>query len=271
MMITRIDNNTKFNLLLKMRECLNKKGKYYSGKENTPLGRGYSASGEKIGTRMRGKNGGMYVVVKYQNGKRWQSIGDRNVSPRGNAPKVVLDELNEVLEKLRKSYSVTDTEKGPVYTINYSDGDDKSIEVKVGTLYGDEKTIKLDYIEIGEYFKGRGLCLPLVTYLFINAYNDMIVENDPDSIYGYVWLCSKYPENASRCYINSFEKIGFKLTNSFPGRMDDPELEGKTEIFFYFEKERPENGWKNLIDIYSYKASRTDIDYIITRAGIYAR
>lgn len=57
-----------------MKDCKNIKGKKYSGEENTPLGRGYHAKGEKIGTHMKGKDGNKYKVVKFKGGKRWQKV-----------------------------------------------------------------------------------------------------------------------------------------------------------------------------------------------------
>lgn len=106
-------------------ECLNKRGKYYSGKENTPLGKGYSAAGEKIGTKMRGRNGNVYEVVKYRGGKRWQNV--RNVSPRENAPELIRD-INNLLEELISSYDEKHDlfgTKGSVYDINYTDDKDR--------------------------------------------------------------------------------------------------------------------------------------------------
>ena len=70
-----------------MKVCKNAKKKNYSGNENTPLGRGYHASGEKIGTQMRGKNKAMYEVIKTQNGKRWKKINKstKNKTKRGDS------------------------------------------------------------------------------------------------------------------------------------------------------------------------------------------
>ena len=51
--------------------CINSSDKSYTGEENTPLGLGYSASVEKVGTKMTGRDGDSYVVKKYKNGKRW--------------------------------------------------------------------------------------------------------------------------------------------------------------------------------------------------------
>ena len=59
--------------------CKNTSEKRYTGKENTPLGRGYSASAEEEGKRMKGRNGKMYVA----HGERWSVISENEKSPRG--------------------------------------------------------------------------------------------------------------------------------------------------------------------------------------------
>lgn len=66
-------------------KCKNCDDKYYTGEENTPLGRGYSASVEKVGTEMKGKDRKMYVVKKYKNGKRWVRISSasKQKNPQG--------------------------------------------------------------------------------------------------------------------------------------------------------------------------------------------
>ena len=61
-----------------MSTCKNVKNKTYTGKENTPLGKGYHASGEKIGTFMKGRDKNIYKVVKTKTGKRWQKISDKS-------------------------------------------------------------------------------------------------------------------------------------------------------------------------------------------------
>ncbi len=58
------------------------KGCYYTGKENTPLGRGWSARYEESGKRMKGTDGKYYQ----SNGDRWVKVvskGKRNTNPRG--------------------------------------------------------------------------------------------------------------------------------------------------------------------------------------------
>ena len=57
--------------------CKNYKSKTYTGKENTPLGKGYHAEGEKINKIMKGKDGNMYKVIKTKSGKRWLKVNIR--------------------------------------------------------------------------------------------------------------------------------------------------------------------------------------------------
>lgn len=54
--------------------CKNYKTKVYNGKENTPLGKGYYAEGEKVNKVMKGKDGNMYKVIKIKNGKKIKNI-----------------------------------------------------------------------------------------------------------------------------------------------------------------------------------------------------
>lgn len=65
--------------------CKNVKNKMYTGEENTPLGKGYHPSGEKIGSTMKGKNKKMYKVVKTKAGKRWQLV--KKVEKKIKSPK----------------------------------------------------------------------------------------------------------------------------------------------------------------------------------------
>lgn len=54
-----------------MPKCINDESKRYTGDENSPKGRGYTASAEKIGKRMKGLDGRMYVVTKVGKIKKW--------------------------------------------------------------------------------------------------------------------------------------------------------------------------------------------------------
>ena len=55
------------------------RGCYYTGKENTPRGKGYSAKYEKEGKKMRGRDGEMYVVKN----ERWAKVGSKKGNPKG--------------------------------------------------------------------------------------------------------------------------------------------------------------------------------------------
>lgn len=57
-----------------MPKCLNDPSKRYTGKENTPRGKGYTASAEKIGKKMKGLDGKMYVVTKLNKTKKWTKL-----------------------------------------------------------------------------------------------------------------------------------------------------------------------------------------------------
>jgi hypothetical protein len=53
-------------------DCKNVKDKKYHGGENTPLGKGFHASGYDEGKKKKGNNGDFYVVKEDKNGnKRW--------------------------------------------------------------------------------------------------------------------------------------------------------------------------------------------------------
>lgn len=93
--------------------CKNINNKYYIGTENTPLGKGYSASGEKIGTVKKGKNNQYYVVEKYAKGKKWVLVKNKtrnNISPRGyfkNISNYIEDFYLKNYEVLNGPYSIT--------------------------------------------------------------------------------------------------------------------------------------------------------------------
>jgi hypothetical protein len=69
-----------------MPRCLNDQDKRYTGNENTPRGRGYAASAEKDGKRMKGADGKMYQAK----GNRWVLIKKNSLlSPMSKRKKVV--------------------------------------------------------------------------------------------------------------------------------------------------------------------------------------
>jgi len=54
-----------------MPTCINNKNKTYIGNEHSPLGIGYSAESENIGTKMHGLDKKIYIVKQYGNMKYW--------------------------------------------------------------------------------------------------------------------------------------------------------------------------------------------------------
>lgn len=64
-----------------MPKCLNDPKKRYTGNEMTPLGKGYTATKEKVGKRMKGTDGNMYVVTKSGKNKRWTKMGGKKQGP----------------------------------------------------------------------------------------------------------------------------------------------------------------------------------------------
>ena len=54
-----------------MPKCSNDQTKSYTGKEENPKGLGFSASGENIGTIMKGKDGNDYIVKGTETNKKW--------------------------------------------------------------------------------------------------------------------------------------------------------------------------------------------------------
>ena len=77
---------------------------YYTGKENTPLGRGISARFEKLGQQRKGKDGNMYLVVKVGDGKRWK--GKSSSSRRKTSPRMDLD--HRTIEKFMNPENASD-------------------------------------------------------------------------------------------------------------------------------------------------------------------
>ena len=80
--------------------------KTYSGNEKTPLGLGYSASGMKIGDKMRGKDKNMYVVINTKNGKRWKRVvsSKKATSPHGFIGKLFKSKEEKIKEESEKAF-----------------------------------------------------------------------------------------------------------------------------------------------------------------------
>ncbi|MDA8032367.1 MAG: hypothetical protein MPK62_14825, partial [Alphaproteobacteria bacterium] len=86
-----------------MKPCKNCKSKQYTGKENTPLGKGFHAEGEKIGTVKTGTDGSKYVVVKWGDTKRWKRVSSRkNTTLKSPRFELTSDESDYISRK-RKS------------------------------------------------------------------------------------------------------------------------------------------------------------------------
>jgi len=73
-----------------MPACLNDSAKYYTGKENNPRGRGYSASSEKEGKRMKGRDGKMYYVKR----GRWRTVSGSG-KKRLSSPRALFSSENK--------------------------------------------------------------------------------------------------------------------------------------------------------------------------------
>lgn len=112
-------------------KCKNCEGKYYTGKENTPLGKGYSASVEKVGKRMKGRDGNMYEVVKSGKGKRWLKV----TSKRKTSPRMFDEKIWEDMEKIQ----LTPTDHAIIGGKRYVKGTySKGYEVKEVYKYTDD-------------------------------------------------------------------------------------------------------------------------------------
>ena len=104
------------------------RGCYYTGKENTPRGRGFAAKYEEEGKRMKGTDGRMYVVSKTRSGLRWDAV--RSDSAKGFFTK------KKPIEERYKDY-VKKFERGG-YNWNKMEKEAKSIYDEMKKMY--EKT-----------------------------------------------------------------------------------------------------------------------------------
>ncbi len=81
-----------------MPKCLNDATKTYTGKEENPKGLGYSASGEKVGTIMKGLDGNDYIVKETKTCFKWELVKDNAET----APKPTKKEKTTTEEKPKK-------------------------------------------------------------------------------------------------------------------------------------------------------------------------
>lgn len=87
-----------------MPKCLNDSTKRYTGDENTPKGRGYTASAEKLGTRKKGTDGRMYVVTKAGSYKKWSLVKSKSNKNNSNN---MLSPMARKKNKKKKQKKVT--------------------------------------------------------------------------------------------------------------------------------------------------------------------
>jgi hypothetical protein len=102
-----------------MKVCINDKNKTYTGKENSPLGRGYSANKEKINEVMKGKNNFYYKVIKTKNGKKWYKIKINKYIKKSTGAIFRLIRLTNILKKLEVGDKVLDKNIVREMFINY--------------------------------------------------------------------------------------------------------------------------------------------------------
>ena len=127
-----------------MPKCLNDSSKRYTGNENTPKGKGYVASGEKVGKRMKGNDGNMYVVTKKGKTKRWEKISKKpNNSQLSPMSKRARKKKRKTRKKKDQDYSSSEDEE------DYSSSEDEEdIEWK---LKAAEDRCKLSDVLCSDY------------------------------------------------------------------------------------------------------------------------
>ena len=89
--------------------CKNNNKKNYTGEEPSPKGLGYCASSEKEGTKMKGKDGNIWIK---KNG-RWTKFNNNNnnnktkLSNKPDNKKITLEKLKELIKKYKVTSSGT--------------------------------------------------------------------------------------------------------------------------------------------------------------------
>lgn len=112
------------------------------------------------------------------------------------------------------------------------------------------------------FFQGYGLCRVFCTFLLRRAYN-RAVENYGDGAVdimpGRVYVDSKVPEIAAKCYISAYSELGF----TYKGRKAH-----SRGFIISFEKHKPTDGWKKIDRDIEYINNRSNITYTITEDEI---
>ena len=78
------------------------RGCYYTGKENTPRGRGFAAKYEAEGRRMKGTDGRMYVVSKTRSGSRWDAVRSDSAKGFFTKKKPIEERYTDYVEKFER-------------------------------------------------------------------------------------------------------------------------------------------------------------------------
>ena len=112
-------------------------GCYYTGKENTPRGRGYCAMHEKEGKRMKGTDGRMYVVSKTRSGSRWNLAGSSSGKNKKTSPRMMNEDDFDFIETVEAT-----SPDGHAHV--YKDDDGKMIyednDLRIVTTFDDRVT-----------------------------------------------------------------------------------------------------------------------------------
>tara|TARA_A100001015_G_scaffold276634_1_gene335045 strand:- start:107 stop:421 length:315 start_codon:yes stop_codon:yes gene_type:complete len=73
-----------------MPKCKNDPKRTYKGTEPSPKGLGYCAHSEKVGKKMKGKDGNQWIITETKKGiKRWSKIKDETLK------KVIINNKNK--------------------------------------------------------------------------------------------------------------------------------------------------------------------------------
>ncbi len=169
-----------------MPKCLNDFSKRYTGYENTPKGKGYVASAEKVGKRMKGTDGDMYVVTKNGGTKKWSKMSNRTRSSQ-MSPMTKREQKRRVKKKtvVEEYSSSEDEEEDYEYDSEYSDDEDEEIGWKLDAA---EERCKLSDVLCTDYLLAS--VASLAWSYFTDWYQRVKYGEDPFEAYEDVSLLS---------------------------------------------------------------------------------
>ena len=128
-----------------MPRCKNsEKPCYYTGKEDTPRGKGYSAKYEDEGKKMKGTDGKMYKV----SGNRWVILKSKNkvVSPRGFNERDSRYEENPLFHRPSRGEMLENLRSGEMMKYGDDFDDEKLESIKqIKTITPDEARSLMRY------------------------------------------------------------------------------------------------------------------------------